>query len=299
MGKFNGFQKSDDVPEWAQCLSLQEYLWFKDAVRAYFIDNSIEADLYFDDGYVDVKNGLYPKMQHGLHNLVFRCEGEGADVMVETCGHWFEQLRQMWEEAGMVKSRPLEEIEHLIEVRIFQRMGGVHANENVLNEELCLVPVYSLSNSIKTIDAEDYLRFGISQEELFDRALARTLGRIKTFPVLKVDRPEISGALLIADQENVFVTTGIVALEFLTELSPTHGFLVAIPNRHHLLVYPLEPGVKLEIPNAMARIARSRFEAGEGGISPSLFWVQGETIRRLEDSNGPTFESLSLAVGWT
>ena len=57
---------------------------------------------------------------------------------------------------------------------------------------------------------------------------------------------------------------------------PSHGALVAVPNRHLLLVHPLEgPGVVPAV-QMMVRLATSEFHGHTGPVSPQVFYRSAE-----------------------
>lgn len=83
---------------------------------------------------------------------------------------------------------------------------------------------------------------------------------------------DVDGAVLTAlEAASFFTTTHVFWLDEYTALPPD-GALVALPNRHLLLVHPLRDATVLDAAEAMLVNAHRFHEEGPGSLSPHLYW---------------------------
>lgn len=59
------------------------------------------------------------------------------------------------------------------------------------------------------------------------------------------------------------------------------GVLVAMPDRHHLLLHPIDDGSVLPALQAMASMVAEFYASAVGGVSPSVYWWRDGALERL------------------
>ncbi|NTW38936.1 MAG: hypothetical protein HGA44_03475 [Cellulomonadaceae bacterium] len=114
------------------------------------------------------------------------------------------------------------------------------------------------------------------------------LERLVREPIDVVERLDVDSDVHVdvVSGASVFVASKVLVLpdvlrRVYSERTYPHGVLVALPDRHHLLLHPLDgPAVVLAL-QAMASMAAEQFATAAGGVSPSVFWWLAGTMRRL------------------
>lgn len=60
-----------------------------------------------------------------------------------------------------------------------------------------------------------------------------------------------------------------------------HGVLVALPDRHHLLIHPITGPQVIPALQAMASLVATQYASAVGGVSPSVYWWNAGRMERL------------------
>ncbi|MBX9243494.1 hypothetical protein ICW40_01575 [Actinotalea ferrariae] len=90
----------------------------------------------------------------------------------------------------------------------------------------------------------------------------------------------------VLEGESVFVASKVLVLPHV--LDRVHGrrhfpdgVLVALPDRHHLLLHPVTSGDVVPALQAMAGLTADAYAKAAGGLSPSVYWWQEGRMTRL------------------
>jgi hypothetical protein len=108
----------------------------------------------------------------------------------------------------------------------------------------------------------------------------------------------------LVNDESFFTATHVLWAEELAGPPSPHGALVTVPNRHTLLVHPIEDLRVMSATNHMLELTRRMHAEGPGSISDGLFWLRDGALTRLphrvEDSRlvfSPPDEFLDVLYG--
>jgi hypothetical protein len=125
---------------------------------------------------------------------------------------------------------------------------------------------------ITTIPREMPAAWGRSWDELFALALSNLAAR---YPVdigpVDVD-PARGITVHVLEAQHLFAASHALRLEAWPELVGPHGTLLAVPNRHSLLAWPIGSGDVLAAAAAMAGLAHHGCANVPGSIVPHLYW---------------------------
>lgn len=157
-------------------------------------------------------------------------------------------------------------------------------------EETRSVLVADLPSIAMTIQEAQLKDWGRDLTETLTSAIART---VRANPVSlewheadSEKRPRM--AILHAD--HFYVCTHAFALADRPELSSKFGRLLAMPNRHTLLAYPIAQETVFAAIQELCWISQSQFEKGPGSIVPHLYWDK-------PDATGFELQRIHLAGG--
>lgn len=264
-----------DVPPWASFFEPLEYREFI---------NAVAADLHRRGDVVEIEQGvarlvLGENNEHtfGLQNLAQMCNQTESESWPEIIkGHFDGVIRSS---AGVDLESLAEDWDHtktLVKVRLYSEdavadtLGGLCYRD--VADGLLAVLTYDLPEAVATVPRTDLERWPIDADEAFAMGLANVLDQD---PVHAEEIELDSGArftALIGD--SFFVTTRLLAADELLEDMGEFGAVIAVPNRHTLLISPVMDLRVVEVLNAMMVVAHHRHAEGPGSLSPDLFWCR-------------------------
>ncbi|MBO0702793.1 MAG: hypothetical protein J2P38_07665 [Candidatus Dormibacteraeota bacterium] len=122
-----------------------------------------------------------------------------------------------------------------------------------------------LPSAVVSLSPEDALATGRSIAELWDAAYRQTDDGL---PV----RRESTEGLQALYGDSMFVASRLLDLEHLTGPLPPRGALVAVPNRHTLLLHPIETLGAVGTLKQIVLVAHGIHERGPGSIVPHVYW---------------------------
>jgi len=151
-------------------------------------------------------------------------------------------------------------------------------------DDLAVVLSLDLPAAVQVVPPDDVARTGLTEDDLWERALARLDDGEPIERTLLDGNERVE--VLISDSH--FLASRLLALEELVGRLPAHGALVAVPHRHMLLVHAIRDESVLDAAHLMAPFTVERFEEGPGSLSPHLYWWHGGDLERLvvDDDEG-------------
>jgi hypothetical protein len=148
---------------------------------------------------------------------------------------------------------------------------------------LHLVLAHDLPTMVTMPARADVLRLG-GEDELFELALEQT--RMEEAP--EPDRYDLRNPdgsmtpLWLVTGESFFTATHALWAEEIVPPASPHGTLVAIPDRHTLLVHPIRDLRVIRAVNHLLALAGRMHAAGPGSISDSIYWLRDGSLERLQ-----------------
>lgn len=107
-------------------------------------------------------------------------------------------------------------------------------------------------------------------------------------PLGGIERLDLPGGAVVhvVEGESVYTASKILVLPdvLLRAYGPRpfpNGVLVALPDRHHLLLHPVDDGSVLPALQGMASMVAAFFQSAVGGVSPSVYWWRDGMLERL------------------
>ncbi|MBL4685165.1 MAG: hypothetical protein JKY37_11290 [Nannocystaceae bacterium] len=281
------------VPEWAPFLEAADYRAFIAAVG---------VDLHRRGDKVEINHGvarlvLEDGSEHrfGLQNLAQICSQAEA-------GDWPEVIKGHFD--GVIRSSASADLESLaedwdraramIKVRLYPHdavadtLPGLAYREAA--EGLLAVLTYDLPDAVATVPRTDVRKWPLSFDEAFELGLDNVMAQD---PVHDQEvELESGGCFTAMIGDSFFVTSRMLTLDRTLD-GGEFGALVAVPNRHTMLVSPIVDLTAMEVLNAMLVVAHHRHEEGPGPLSPHLFWcrdgVSPMTLRATVDGDDLSF----------
>jgi len=232
-----GFNTYDAVPAWANFLTLEEFSAFLDTVA-----NELRSrGIFFQDnnGVLEIvhPNGRFASC--GLANIALKCGSVGKDEYAREVALHFDRILG---KPGPPQPFPtsFDELRPYVRVRIYNDDAEhlrAHRDQIIarpLADGLLSAAVYDMEGVIVFVSPKHLERWKISPDEVFRAGIAN-VGREKA--VREAFRLGDAELFCLAS-EHGFASSQVLHLG--SYLSPSqYGALVAMPNRHLLICYPI------------------------------------------------------------
>jgi hypothetical protein len=246
-----------------------------------FID-AVEADLRrrgapfeMGDGVVLIPaDGEDQPGEYGLSNLSQQCAANDPD-------EWSRIIAAHFTSVFSIKGRDLdalaadyEQARSILQVRLMPdaSMGGVDVPGTVIRPiapGIQAVLVYDFPDSTASVHEDHLASWPVDP----DAAFAQGVANVDREPAPLSDDMEVSPgtSVRVWYGDSFYVATRILRL---AELLPpgTTDALVAVPNRHTLLVHPIVDGGAVAAMQPIYRLAVQLFREGPGSISDQPYW---------------------------
>lgn len=276
------FAPYDAVPSWARFLTLDEFRALLEAIEGELRGRHLPFEDH--DGVLRVAMPDGQIAQCGLANLAVKCGSVGREAYAREVAAHFERL------FGPPEALPpfpeaFDEVRSVVKVRIYNdeylRDNDVPVVSRRLAEGLHAVAVYDLSSVVATVSPTHLQGWGVTPAEAFRVAVENT----SKAPVER-DTFELGAASVfcLSDGEG-FAASQVLRLE--TLLPPSKlGAIVAVPNRHLLLCYPIQRQTVTEALRELVPFVDGLYREPPGGderhqLSSGLYWWQKGRLTSL------------------
>lgn len=264
-------QATEATVHWAANLPLAEQQHLETLVRQYFANRHERVEI---SAGVVVRGGLH----FGLENLAQLCSRVPRDEWSLAVEQHFVSLERArveqaeWDERGVDFAWAAERLLLRVYPRDFLDDG--RADWLVHRMDLpgtATILVADLPSSVLTLKRDVVDGWGRSAEELFSLALDQLADQC---PVDLEWTELVAGSLAVAvlSAEHLYAATHALRLGEWPELVGPHGTLLAVPNRHTLIAYPIEDQRVLGAVQRLVPLVQRMFEQGPGSIAEHLFW---------------------------
>jgi hypothetical protein len=158
----------------------------------------------------------------------------------------------------------------MLKVRLFDSvpLADTAVIARPLTPDLAAVLVLDFPDVVKSVPPDVAEGWSVEEAELWDHALANT--RANDAPDVSTTALERGGTVTVLSGTS-FLTSAF-ALDPTTFVTATHGALVAVPNRHCVLLHGIEDHSVIEAIHLLALSADRLFREGPGSIRPTVHW---------------------------
>ena len=260
------------VPEWAPFDAGGDYTAFIDAVT---------ADLQRRGMTVEVGDGVVlahqPETEEphqlGLSNLSQLCHASERGDWSRIIATHFTSLLSMQGRDLDALAADYEQVKPILRVRLMpdESMGGVELPKTVsrhIAPGILAVLVFDFPDSTATVDVDHLADWPVDQDGVIEQALDN-LASEPTPLHEDVDADDARFRVWYGD--NFYVATLALRLAGLLPADTTDA-LIAVPNRHTLIVTPIVDAGAVAAMQAIFRMAVQLFRDGPGSISDQPYW---------------------------
>jgi len=271
---------TEPVPDWAPFDDGREYRAFLDGVSADLTRRGLSFE--FGDGVVHIERGGESPNQYGLANLSQLCHANERGDWSRVIASHFSSLLAMEGRDLDALAADYEQARPILRVRLMPdaSMGGVEVAESVSQATapgILSVLVFDFPDSTATVHRDHLAGWPVDLDGAFEAALAN----LDSDPTPVHEDVEIDDTrFTVWFSDSFYVATRALRL---TDLLPagTTDALVAVPNRHTLLVHPIVDAGALTAMQAMYRLAIQLFREGPGSISDQPYWWHDGTLVQI------------------
>lgn len=275
------------VPEWAPFDAPKDYAAFIEAVSADLGRRGLTFEI--GDGVVMAQQpGNDEPHQLGLSNLSQLCHAaERADWSRVIASHFTSLLSMQGRDLGALAA-DYDQVKPILRVRLMPdaSMGGIELPQSVtrpIAPGILAVLVFDFPDSTATVDVEHLAGWPVDVDGAFEQGL----DNLASEPTPMHDDVDAEEAhLTVWYGDSFYVATRAVRLAEVLPAGTTDA-LVAVPNRHTLLVTPIVDAGAVAAMQAIYRMAVRLFRDGPGSISDQPYWWhEGMIVQIPHRENG-------------
>lgn len=272
-------EPSSPPPEWAAFFRTGErYERFESVVRSYFKGRGKRALII--DGQLRVGNApgsprdkAAGEQTFGLGNLAQVCAISPEAEWAATVALHFERMARSFDENSLPSAVPFEEARDRLGVRLWDMPNQLLTDLAVWREEipgLASVLFIDSPESITTVRREDAVKWGKSDDELFETALAN----LPTLAPLQRTSFELPEGHTLNEflGESPFSCSFALLLDGADEVGGPHGFFFSVPSRHRVLTMAFLGIKSLHVLSNFMSLTQNLEREGPGSISARVYW---------------------------
>ncbi len=276
---FSLFKKKDDnieVPEWAKFFKKGEYPKFISFVKAYFEKKGMS--ITFNSNQIQVHDGILKGDKLGLINVAQKCHQAEGDEWIRIINDHFENLAK----ANAFSDNFDKHIDNFdyvrpyIGVSLYPQSYLITVKREVviiknITEEIIAMLVFDFPDAIKSIQPEDAIKWGYTQDQLFEIGI----NNIREKYTVEISQEKLGEFSIWFVQSNHFFTPNIIYnFKNNPKLIGSKGSLIGLPHRHSVLIYPIENLDTLKAINTLIPIINGISNEGPGTLSDKLYWYR-------------------------
>jgi hypothetical protein len=264
---------AEPPPDWSPFEDDRTHRVFIDAVEADLGRRGVPFEM--GDGVVLIQTeGDDQPAEYGLSNLSQQCAAADRP-------DWSRIIAAHFTSVFSIKGRDLdalaadyEQVRSILQVRLMpdESMGGADVPGSVVRPiapGIHAVLVYDFPDSTASVHEGHLATWPVEADQVFDQAM-RNLDN-EPAPLSDDMEVEPGTSVRVWYGDSFYVATRVLRL---TDLLPpgTTDALVAVPNRHTLLVHPIVDGGAVAAMQPIYRLAVQLFREGPGSISDQPYW---------------------------
>ncbi len=274
------------VPAWAGFFDGSEFAEFVAVVLG---DLERRGDVAIADGVAELAMVDGQRHRLGLQNLAQLCNQVESEQWGELVREHFDRVLVSTQTHDLEAiGKDFDQVERLLKVRLYARASLGELTDSTVHRVLCddlvAVLVYDLPDAVATVPTEVPATWPCTLDQAFELGLRNVIEQDPVeLEIIEFGDDVRFDALL---GESFFVTSHLLALADYLDPEPPMGAIVAVPNRHTLLLAPIVDYSILETLMAMAVLSQRRYEEGPGSLVPTLFWWRGGDLIPLPTDIG-------------
>lgn len=283
MSFFKRKRPSQPAPEWTPFESLSEYQLFIEHIDKYFRKKNLPYTQNEDA--IIVQDESWKEMQLGLHNLAQICKQNKRSEWRSIVHDHFEGLQAAmeFEESFLSQAHDYSYAAPFIGVRIYHKGYVAHIGDEAtikepIADDLVALLVFDFPHNIINIKPETTIQWNKTNEELYDMGRANIRQK---YPA-NIHIEAVNNIRIWFIQENhLFVANNALDLHLLSVPTGAHGSFVGIPNRHVVMLYPIDNMEVMDALHPFIAILQGMHRDGPGSVSDSLYWYNNGRLIRL------------------
>lgn len=264
------------VPEWADFLSPKEFTKFMEMIDLYFKVNKI--DYQIENELLKVDERIFGQNEISLIDTVRACKDHPSKKYFDVISSRFDtfikvrvqdkKLVKKMHDFDWAKSRIVTCVYGGHYLKKLEQETTVYQN---IADEFAAVLVLDLPEVLRIVSLEEAEKWGKSIEELLTLGKTNSQQNYQT----KIDKTEVEGVeFYIASAEHFFVLNTLLELEEKEELLGVHGALIAAPNRHTTLIYPINDQKTIEAIHTLLPLINYMYQDSSRPVSNKLYWYK-------------------------
>jgi hypothetical protein len=263
---------AEPLPDWSPFGDGRTHRAFIDAVEADLHRRGVTFEM--GDGVVFVPTeGQDEPAHYGLSNLSQQCAPVDESEWPRIIATHFSAMRSIVGRDLDALAADYEQASRVLAVRLMpdESMGGIElpdATSRPLAAGIVAVLVFDFPDSTATVHREHVEGWPVDLDAAFEQGLA-ILDR-EPQP-LRDDVAEGDVRFTVWYGDSFYVATWLLRLERLLPPGSTDA-LVAVPNRHTLVVHPIADADAISSMQPIYRLAVQLFREGPGSISDQPYW---------------------------
>jgi hypothetical protein len=267
------------VPDWSPFERGRDHAAFVDLALADLRRRGLSFT--YDDGLVTLAE---PEGDHqlGLSNLSQLCHGSDRADWSRIIASHFTSLLSMQGRDLDALAADYEQVKPILRARLMpdQSMGGVELPESVTRTVapgIVAVLVFDFPDSTASVGAAHLAGWPVDIDGVFEQALDN-LASEPTPMHEDVDAEQAKVTIWYGD--SFYVATRALRLADMLPAGTTDA-LIAVPNRHTLVVHPIVDAGAVVAMQFVYRMAAQMFRDGPGSISDQPYWWHDGTIVQI------------------
>jgi hypothetical protein len=277
------FKKRNMVPEWASAMKPKEYALFMSAVEDYFQRKG--ETFVINDSVVHLADDDW---SFGLVNVLQICAQLNSQEYRAVIEHHFGLIIENEAFRKTLDFDDFDKIKQYIGVRLYDLGSAtVAGNDATLRRQLAgevfKVLVYDFPQTIDNIPQSDVDKWGKAEDELFDIGVKNIRNKyLLDWEVMSTDDDEF----YIIETEHFFAPNILLELDNREELVGKHGAIIAIPNRHLAIIYPIRDLKVVRMLDFFFSSVPLFFSRGPGSLTQEIYWYRDQRFETLDYQPG-------------
>ena len=271
------------VPNWANFFTQKEYDRFLKLLDSYLVKRNISYT--YGNGVIHIDEEHFGAEKLGLLNLAQICKHSKQVRWRKVIAAHFDELRQasIFQNEFDKNIHDFSYVSPYIGVRLYHNNYMSHIEDGLtighqLTEDIFALLVFDFPHSIVNVRPEQTIQWNKYNEELFDIGLSNIRSKYN-FNTSEQKIGDITIHTL--EDRHFFVPNVAFDLRNRPDLLGSKGSLIGIPNRHCIIIYPIENLEVITAINQIIPIIYRLEEQGPGSISANIFWFQDDEFITL------------------